>query len=205
MNSQMQKQIVIGLLIGLLVTALVIIFLGGKRDELAGLVSQNAALRAEVDKGIQLKANYLKLKTEVEAQQKLIDELIKLMPTEGDRAEIFVQIKKVADGAGIEQIEAKSEAPNKSNPYYIEYPSTFKFKTDFHSFGQFASLISGYPKTISLSEIQMKREQGNGVYPATATCRISAYVYNPEQPAAAAPAAPRPAGGASRKGEGGGD
>jgi type IV pilus assembly protein PilO len=203
MNSQMQKQILIGLLSGLFVTVLIIIFLGGKRDELAGLVSQNAALQADVHKGIQLKANAEKLKVEVEQQQKIIDALIQLMPTEGDRAEIFYKMKKVADGAGIDLVETKSEAPNKSNPYYTEYPTSFKFKADYHSFGQFASLISGYDKIISVSEIQMKREPGNGIYSAMVSCRISAYVYNPEPPPAAAPTVktPGPAKGTT-KGEG---
>jgi len=203
MNSQMQKQILIGLLSGLLVTVLVIIFLGGKRDDLANLKTQNNALLDEVHKGIQLKNNYEKLKVEVELQQKLIDELIKLMPTEADRAEIFHKIKKVADTAGIDQAEAKSEAPNKSNPYYTEYPSTFKFRVDYATFGQFTSLISGYDKTISIGDIQMKREPGNGIFSATVICRISAYVYNPEPPPTANPApAAAPAAGASRKGEG---
>jgi Tfp pilus assembly protein PilO len=203
MNSQMQKQILIGLLSGLFVTVLIIIFLQGKRTELEGLISSNATLQAEVHKGIQLKANAEKLKVEVEQQQRLIDELIKLMPTEGDRAEIFYKIKKVADGAGIDQVDVKSEAPNKGNPYYTEYPSSFTFRADYHSFGQFASLISGYEKTISLSEIQMKREAGTGIYSTKVTCRISAYVYNPEPPPSEAPAAApgKPKAGAVKKGE----
>jgi len=197
MNSQMQKQIVIGLLSGVLVTVIVIIFLGGKRDELASLQTQNTALQAEVHKGIQLKANYEKLKQEVEVQQKLIDELIKLMPTEADRAEIFVRIKKLADGAGIEQVSFKSEASSKQT-YYTEYPSSFTFKAGYHYFGQFASLISGYEKIISVGDIQFKREPGSSIYPATVSCRVSAYVYNPEPPPAAA--APKPTGAAPRKG-----
>jgi type IV pilus assembly protein PilO len=181
MNSQMQKQIVIGLLSGVLITVIVIILLGGKRDELAGLQAQNTALQAEVHKGIQLKANYERLKKEVEVQQRLIDELIKLMPTEADRAEIFYRIKKLADGAGIEQTSFKSEASSKQT-YYTEYPSTFSFRAGFHFFGLFASLISGYEKIISIGDIQMKRDNGNGIYPVTVTCRVSAYVYNPEPP-----------------------
>jgi len=202
MNSQMQKQILIGLLSGLFVTVLIIIFLGGKREELAGLVTQNAALQADVHKGIQLKANYEKLKVEVEQQQKLIDELIKLMPTESDRAEIFYKMKKVADGAGIEQIDVKSDAPNKSNPYYTEYPTSFTFRADYHSFGQFASLISGYEKIISLSNIKLIANKGNGIYSSTVNCKISAYVYNPEPPPApVAATTPGPAKGTT-KGEG---
>jgi len=201
MNSQMQKQILIGLLSGLFVTVLIIIFLGGKREELAGLVTQNAALQADVHKGIQLKANYEKLKVEVEQQQKLIDELIKLMPTESDRAEIFYKMKKVADGAGIEQIDVKSDAPNKSNPYYTEYPTSFTFRAEYHSFGQFASLISGYEKIISLSNIKLTANKGNGIYSTTVNCKISAYVYNPEPPPAPAAAA-TPAPAKAAKGEG---
>jgi Tfp pilus assembly protein PilO len=202
MNSQMQKQILIGLLCGLLVTVLIIIFLGGKRDELAGLVSQNQALQAEVHKGIQLKANAEKLKIEVEQQQHLIDKLIELMPTEGDRAEIFYKMKKVADGAGIDQVDVKSEAPNKSNPYYTEYPTSFTFRGDYHSFGQFASLVSGYEKIISLGELHITREPGNGIYSSKATCKISAYVYNPEPPPAPPVTTPTPAAGGTKKGEG---
>lgn len=199
MNSQMQKQIIIGLLSGVFATVLVIIVLGGKRDELSSLQAQNTSLQAEVYKGTQLKANYERLKKEVEVQQKQIDELIKLMPTEADRAEIFYRIKKVADGAGIDQVSFKSEAPSKQT-YYTEYPSSFTFKAGYHFFGQFASLVSGYEKIISIGDIQMKREPGGGIFPASISCRVSAYVYNPEPPASVAKPAAKPAATAPPKG-----
>ena len=83
MNTQLQKQILIGGLAGLLITVLAWVFLGGKRDERAALKASIVILEKEVDKGYQLKANYEKLKIEVDQQQKLIEALIKLMPTDG--------------------------------------------------------------------------------------------------------------------------
>jgi hypothetical protein len=63
MNSQLNKQLLIGGLAGFMLAVLVIFFLGGKRDELAGLKVANEGLRADVAKGYALKANYEKLKT----------------------------------------------------------------------------------------------------------------------------------------------
>jgi len=189
MNSQLMQQVLIGLLAGLLVTVLIWLALGGKRDELQALEASNIALKKEVDKGYALKANYEKLRAEVAEQEKMIEELIKIMPTEADKGEIPYRIKKLADTAGIEQVSFTIQPATKTD-YYTEYPFTFQFKSGYHSFGQFTSLISGYDKIINLKDLQMKRESGKGLYPVSASCRISAFVYNPAPPAPAAKKSP---------------
>lgn len=200
MNSQLQKQILVGGLAGLLVTVLTWVFLSGKRTELENLNGNIATLQKDVDKGYQLKANYEKLKVEVAQQEKLIEELIKLMPTDTDKGEIPYRIKKLADTAGIEQVSFNVEGAIKKE-YYTEYPFTFTFKAGYHTFGQFASQVSGYEKIINVSEMQMKREAGKNIWPVAITCRISAFVYNPAPPkpvappTAAAPAAKTAAAG----------
>jgi Tfp pilus assembly protein PilO len=72
----------------------------------------------------------------------------------------------------------------------------FEFRVGFHSFGQFASLVSGYEKIINISNIELARRPDNrSVYPALVKCTISAFIYNPEPPPvnpAAKPAAPAP-------------
>jgi len=195
MNSQLQKQILVGGLAGLLITVLTWVFLSGKRDERAALKANIVTLEKEVDKGYQLKANYEKLKIEVAQQEKLIEELIKLMPTDTDKGEIPYRIKKLADTAGIEQVSFNVEGAIKKD-YYTEYPFTFTFRAGYHSFGQFASQVSGYEKIINVSEMQMKRESGKTLWPVAITCRISAFVYNPAPPK---PVAPPP--GAARAGK----
>ncbi len=189
MNNQLMKQIVVGSLGGILVSVLIWLSLGGKREDLSALEATNVALKKEVDKGYALKANYEKLKVEVAEQEKMIEELIKIMPTEADKGEIPYRIKKLADTSGIEQVFFKVESP-KNEEYYTEYPFTFQFRAGYHSLGQFASLISGYEKIINVKDLEMKREAGKGLYPVTATCRISAFVYNPAPPAPAGGKAP---------------
>ena len=95
MNSQLQKQILIGGLAGLLVLVLIYFFLGGKRDDLAALKTSNAALTVEVNRGYALKDIYEKLKVEVADQEKMIEELVRIMPTDADRGEIPYRIKKL--------------------------------------------------------------------------------------------------------------
>lgn len=185
MNSQLLKQILIGSLAGVLVTVLIWLAMGGKRDELRALEASNIVLKQEVDKGYALKANYEKLRAEVAEQEKMIEELIKIMPTEADKGEIPYRIKKLADTAGIEQVSFTIQGATKTD-YYTEYPFTFQFKAGYHSLGQFASLISGYEKIINLKDLQMRRESGKGLYPISASCRISAFVYNPAPPVSAA-------------------
>lgn len=193
MNSQLQKQILVGGLAGLLITVLTWVFLSGKRDERAALTASIVSLDKEVQTGYQLKANYEKLKAEVAKQEKLIEELIKLMPTDTDKGEIPYRIKKLADLAGIELISFNVEGAVKKD-YYTEYPATFTFKAGYHTFGQFASQVSGYDKIVNVSEMQMKREPGKTLWPVGITCRISAFVYNPAppKPAAGPAAAPAP-------------
>ena len=199
MNSNLQKQILIGGLAGILIMALTYIFLGGKRDELKALEAASVVLQKEVDKGYSLKANAKKLELEIEENQKYLDALIKIMPTDSDRGEIPYRIKKIADTAGIDQVSFTVENPIKKD-YYTEHPFLFSFRVGYHSFGQFTSLVSGYDKIINIKDIQFKRDSKTGsIFPASVTCRISAFVYNPEPPSPPPSAGtPKPAAGKSQ-------
>lgn len=188
MNPQLQKQIGVGAVAGIVLAGLVYFLLGGKRGELETIRADVTSLQAEVDKGRLLKASYEKLREEVAKQDKRIEELIKIMPSEADYGEIPYRIKKIADDAGIDQV-AFSLKPERRDTYYTEKPVEFEFRVGYHAFGQFASLVSGYDKIINVSNIEFVRKSDNrSVYPATVKCLISAFVYNPETPAAAAPA-----------------
>jgi type IV pilus assembly protein PilO len=193
MSSNLQKQLLIGGLAGLLVFVLAYFLLGGKRDDLAALRAGNAQLQAEVNRGYALKDIYEKLKVEVAQQEKVIEELVRIMPTEADRGEIPYRIKKLADAAGIEQVSF-SLLPPAPKEYYTEYPVQFNFRAGYHTLGQFTSLVSGYGKIINITDLQMSRVGGNALYPVSVNCKVSAFVYNPAKPAAPATAkAPGPA------------
>jgi len=193
MNSQLQKQILIGGMSGLLILVLIYFFLGGKRDDLTALKATNAGLTADVNRGYALKDIYEKLKVEVAAQEKFIEDLIRIMPTEADRGELPYRVKKLADAAGIEQVSF-SLLPPSPKEYYTEYPVQFTFRAGYHTLGQFTSLVSGYAKIINISDLQLTRVAGNTLYPVNASCKVSAFVYNPAKPAPApAAGAPKPA------------
>ena len=198
MNPQLQKQIGVGALVGIVLAGLVYFLLGGKRSDLEATNESVKILQAEVDKGKLLKASYEKLREEVAKQDKRIEELIKIMPSETDYGEIPYRIKKIADDAGIDQVSF-SLKPERKDSYYTEKPVEFEFRVGFHSFGQFASLVSGYDKIINISNIEFTRKTDNrSVYPASVKCTISAFIYNPEPP----PAEPvkKPAAAAPRAG-----
>jgi type IV pilus assembly protein PilO len=182
MNPQLQKQIAVGALVGIVLTGLVYFLLGGKRSDLEAINGEVKNLQEQVDKGKLLKASYEKLREEVAKQDKRIEELIKIMPSDTDYGEIPYRIKKIADDAGIDQVSF-SLKPERKDTYYTEKPVEFEFRTGFHSFGQFASLISGYDKIINISNIEFTRKTDNrSLYPASAKCTISAFIYNPEPP-----------------------
>jgi len=197
MNPQLQKQIGIGALAGIVLAGLIYFLLGGKRTELESIHADVRTLQADVDKGKLLNASYEKLREEVAKQDKRIEELIKIMPSDADYGEIPYRIKKIADDAGIDQVSF-SLKPERKDTYYTEKPVEFEFRVGYHSFGQFASLVSGYEKIINISNIEFTRKTDNrSLYPASVKCTISAFVYNPEpppvetvkKPAAAAPRA----------------
>lgn len=188
MNPQLQKQILVGTVAGIVVAALVFFLLGGMRTDLEAVRAGNIALQASVDKGKLLKANYEKLREEVAKQDKRIEQLVKIMPTETDYGEIPYRIKKLADDAGIDQVSF-SLKPDRKTTYYTEKPVDFEFRVGYNTFGQFASLISGYDKIINLSNIEITRKADTrSNYPATVKCTVSAFVYNPEPPPAEPPA-----------------
>jgi Tfp pilus assembly protein PilO len=174
----------VGALVGIVLAGLVYFLLGGKRSDLEATNESVKILQAEVDKGKLLKQSYEKLREEVAKQDKRIEELIKIMPSETDYGEIPYRIKKIADDAGIDQVSF-SLKPERKDTYYTEKPVEFEFRVGFHSFGQFASLISGYDKIINISNIEFARKSDNrSVYPASVKCTISAFIYNPEPPPA---------------------
>ena len=184
MNPQLQKQIGVGALAGIILAGLVYFLLGGKRTELEAINAEVKTIQADVDKGKLLKASYEKLREEVAKQDKRIEELIKIMPSDTDYGEIPYRIKKIADDAGIDQVSF-SLKPERKDTYYTEKPVEFEFRVGYHSFGQFASLVSGYDKIINISNIEFNGPTTRGgVYPATVKCTISAFVYNPEPPPA---------------------
>ena len=195
MNPQLQKQSGIGALAGIVLAGLVYFLLGGKRSDLEGVRADVKNLQDQVDKGKLLKASYEKLKEEVAKQDKRIEQLIKIMPSETDYGEIPYRIKKIADDAGIDQVSF-SLKPERKDTYYTEKPVEFEFRVGFHSFGQFASLVSGYDKIINISNIEFTRKSDNrSVYPASVKCIVSAFIYNPEPPPVnpePKPAAPAP-------------
>ena len=104
MNPQLQKQIGVGALAGIVLAGLVYFLLGGKRTDLEAIRTENKTLQADVDKGKLLKQSYEKLREEVAKQDKRIEELIKIMPSETDYGEIPYRIKKMADVGGIVQV-----------------------------------------------------------------------------------------------------
>ena len=186
MNPNLQKQILIGLIAGLLVSGVTYLLLGGKRDELTALTAKCKQLDLDVQKGRQLKANYEKLKEEVEKSQARIDKLVALMPTDTDTGEIPYKIKKLADNAGIDQSSFSVKGERKDK-YYTERMIDFTFRAGYNAFGLFASQVSGYDRIISLSNLQFTRiDSKTSPYAMTVQATISAYVYNPETPAAPA-------------------
>ena len=201
MNPNLQKQILIGLVAGIVVFGASYMLLSGKRDDLKALTAQCDKLQLDVEKGRQLKANYEKLKEEVEKSQARIDKLVALMPTDTDTGEIPYKIKKLADDAGIDQSSFTVKGERKDK-YYTERMIDFAFRAGYNSFGLFASHVSGYDRIISLSNLKFTRiDSKSSPYAMNVTATVSAYVYNPEPaaaPSAAAPAAhaaPRPAAG----------
>ena len=195
MNPQLQKQIGVGAAAGLLVAGLVYFLLGNKRADRDALNADVKTIQVQVDKGKLLKANYEKLREEVAKQDKRIEELIRIMPSESDAGEIPYRMKKIADNAGIDQVSFALK-PEKKETYYTEKPVEFEFRMGFHSFGQFASLVSGYEKIINITNIDVIRKpDARSTYPAVVKCTISAFIYNPEPPpveAAKKPAAAPP-------------
>ena len=202
MNPNLQKQILIGAVAGLIVAGLTYFLLGGKRTDCENLKNLNGKLEQDVAKGKELKKHYEQLKEEVTKLESELEQLIKLMPTDTDTGEIPYKIKKLADTAGIDQTSftVKGERRDK---YYTERTLEFTFRGGFHTFGAFASQVSGYDKIISISNLEFAKIANvkNSLYAMTAKTTISAYVYNPEppppppaKPGAAPAAGAKPAG-----------
>jgi type IV pilus assembly protein PilO len=167
-------------LLGLIASCVLWFSLGTKRSQLYELKNSNEKLAVEVEKWIQVKANYENLRNEVDEQKIRITELIKLFALTNERTKVIYIVQKLATLSGLGQFQDQknTDKPIK-NEYYSEYPSTFKYLGGFHEFGRFLSLVSGYEKIINISDIVMTRNMTKNVNPASIEFRLSVYVYDP--------------------------
>jgi hypothetical protein len=116
---------------------------------------------------------------EIARQEGRLAGLIAIMPSEPDYGELPYRIKKISDEAGIDQ-QSFSLKPEQPGPFYKEKSVEFAFRAGFQTFGQFASLFSGYEKIINFKEIDISRAVGGpSPYTVSVKCTISAFILNP--------------------------
>lgn len=181
MNPELQKQILIGLAAIVVAGAGAFFGTNSKREERDNLQAETVELQKKVDQGKFLKKQYEALLEETKSQETRIDALIKIMPTTGDINIIPHQVKKLSDNAGLLQTSFLSKGETKKE-YYTEKHMDFEFKGSFHTFGEFASQVSGYERIINISSLEMTRAKDH-IYPALIKCSVSAFLYNPDAPA----------------------
>jgi len=181
MTPEARKKMILGALVGTLASGAVWFYLGNRRVELEELKTSNEKLVSEVEEGIQLKAGYEKLKQEVGERENRIAELVKSLPLESERARVGQMIQRLANTAGLGQLQSQTNVGNPvKHEYHLEYSSVYKYLGGFHEFGNFLSLISGYNKIINISDIVMAREtaRNRSLNPASIEFRLSVYVYD---------------------------
>lgn len=181
MNPELQKQILVGIIAMVVAGAGAFFGTNSKREERDALLASTVELQKKVDEGKFLKKQYEALLEETKSQEARIDALIKIMPTSGDVNVLPYQVKKLSDTAGLLQTSFLSKGETKKE-YYTEKHMDFEFKGSFHTFGEFASQVSGYERIININSIEMTRSK-ESLYPAVIKCSISAFLYNADAPA----------------------
>lgn len=170
-----------GLFVGILVVAYVLLF-QGQRD----------ALDVEEKKEIELKNTFLekkKLAVNLEAYQQQRAEieqsfgaLLKQLPTRSEVDALIIDINQAALGRGLQFELFRPATTDTLTEFYAEKPVNLKVTGNYHDLGAFASDVSKLPRIVLLNDLKIDNIK-DGTLSMEAVAKTYRYL-DPEESAA---------------------
>ena len=200
MNSQLQKQILIGGMSGLLILVLIYFFLGGKRDDLTAVEGHQRRPDGGRRQGLRAQGHLRKAQGGGGGkQEKLIEELD---PDHAHRSRPGRTARTGSRSWPTPRASNRSPSPCCAQPEGILHRVSGASSASGPATTPWGSSPRWCPATTRSSTsrtCELTRATGNTLYPINATCKVSAFVYNPAKPAPAAKGAAKPAAAAAAK------
>ncbi|TWT20402.1 fimbrial protein [Luteimonas marina] len=191
-------------LLGLLIFGLLWYVVTRKKgDELKGLESQEAGLRADFEEKQGRAANLEPLKQQLAQMEQQLQQMLRQLPSRTEMPALINDISQTALATGISN-ELFKPGPEVPKEFYAEKPIELKMVGTYHQFGAFVSGVASLPRVVimTMHDISL-RPRGGGSNPLAAISpnsslelagTVKTYRYLDEEEAAAQAA--QAAGGA---------
>ncbi|MGE6333648.1 type 4a pilus biogenesis protein PilO [Stenotrophomonas sp. NPDC077659] len=150
--------------------ALVIMFvaymllISGKREELAGLESQEATLRQQFSTEQARAVNLEPLKQQLAQMEQVLQQMLRQLPSKTEMPDLIIDISQTALSSGLtnQLFEPEQE---QIKEFYAEKPIKLKMVGSYHQFGAFVSGVASLPRVVILTmhDINLKpADKANG-------------------------------------------
>jgi type IV pilus assembly protein PilO len=140
-----------GAIVGLLIFGLLWwLFVRGKADELHGLESQEADLRAEFETKQGRAANLEPLKLQLAQMEQQLQQMLRQLPSKTEMPDLIVDVSQTALATGISN-ELFQPGPETPKEFYAEKPISLRMVGTYHQFGAFVSGVASLPRVVILT------------------------------------------------------
>jgi type IV pilus assembly protein PilO len=171
-----------------------------KRDELAGLESQETSLRAEFETKQGRAANLEPLKQQLAQMEQQLQQMLRQLPSKTEMPDLIVDVSQTALATGLQNklFQPGAETPKE---FYAEKPIQLRLVGTYHQFGAFVSGVASLPRVVILTmhDIALKPVNGgSGIRPNAAlelAGTVKTYRYLDEEETKEQEAANKPQGG----------
>lgn len=171
-----------GLLAGLLLVALVIGWAGywrGQLDELDAGVAREAKLKADYLDKLRQAVNLDALRKQRELVSAYVNQLEKQLPSKAEMDALLSDINQAGTGRGL-QFELFKPGQVVVRDFYAELPIAIRLTGRFHDLAAFCSDVSNLARIVTLSDLQMRLDEGTGLVLLEATARTYRYLDSEE-------------------------
>ncbi|HDS0949522.1 TPA: type 4a pilus biogenesis protein PilO [Stenotrophomonas maltophilia] len=163
-NWPQKAKIVFCALVALVIMfVLYMLMISGKREELAGLESQEVALRDKFSEEQKRAVNLEPLKQQLAQMEQVLQQMLRQLPSKTEMPDLIIDISQTALSSGLtnQLFEPEQE---QIKEFYAEKPIKLKMVGSYHQFGAFVSGVASLPRVVILTmhDINLKPADKTG-------------------------------------------
>jgi type IV pilus assembly protein PilO len=141
------------------------LFIGDKKEALAGLEQQEAGLRSEFETKQGRAANLEPLKLQLAQMEQQLQQMLRQLPSKTEMPDLIVDISQTALATGLTS-ELFRPGPETPKEFYAEKPIALKMVGSYHQFGAFVSGVASLPRVVILTMHDISLQPKNKNTPA---------------------------------------
>lgn len=144
-------------------------------DELERLRGEESALKTQYRQKLQQAINLEDLRKQKEQVSQYVLTLEKQLPSKAEMDALLSDINQAGIGRGL-QFELFRPGSVNVKDYYAELPITVRLSGRYHDLGGFASDIANLPRIVTLNNVTLGAQRGDGALTMDATAKTYRYL-----------------------------